>query len=256
MSNIQTAKNLVGTFVSGDVEVARQSALPTYIQHNLDFGNGLEAFIEAVEGLQQAPVKTTLETVREFEDGDYVILQNKINFAGSGDATSFDVFRFEGDKIAEHWDNVTPVVAPNPSGHTQLDGATEVSDLDKTEENKTLVENFVKDVLMGAHPEKIEEYLAGEDYIQHNTGIADGVSGVSAAFAKMAEDGVAMEYQEIHKVLGQGNFVLVMGEGKFAGQHVGFYDLFRVTNSKIVEHWDIIQEIPAESEWKNQNGKF
>ena len=35
-----------------------------------------------------------------------------------------------------------------------------------------------------------------------------------------------------------------------------FYDLFRIENGKIVEHWDTIEEIPPRSEWKNQNGKF
>ena len=101
MTHTDIAKALVGTFVSGDIAVAEASALPTYKQHNLNFGDGRDAFIGAVKGLQEAPVKTTLETVRSFEDGDFVVLQNVVNFAGSGDQVAFDVFRFEGDKIAE-----------------------------------------------------------------------------------------------------------------------------------------------------------
>jgi predicted SnoaL-like aldol condensation-catalyzing enzyme len=256
MTHIEIAKSLVGTFVTGDVATAEAAALPSYKQHNLAFGDGRDAFIAAVTGLQEAPVKTTLETVRAFEDGDYVVLHSKVNFAGSGDQVAIDVFRFEGDKIAEHWDNVDAVVDPNPSGHTQLDGATEVTDLDKTAANKAFVTGFVNDVLRGEHPEKIADYLAGEDYVQHNTGSADGLSGVSAAFAAMAEAGQAMVYDKVFKILGQGNFVLAMGEGEFAGMQVAFYDLFRVAEGKIVEHWDVIQEIPAKSEWANQNGKF
>ena len=62
---------------------------------------------------------------------------------------------------------------------------------------------------------------------------------------------------DLNKVVGEGNFVLTVSEGKFGkGDHVAYYDLFRVEEGKIVEHWDIIQTIPAQSEWQNSNGKF
>jgi predicted SnoaL-like aldol condensation-catalyzing enzyme len=57
-------------------------------------------------------------------------------------------------------------------------------------------------------------------------------------------------------VLGEGNFVLVLSEGHFNGEPTSFYDLFRVENGKIAEHWDIVETIPAKSEWKNENGKY
>ena len=65
-----------------------------------------------------------------------------------------------------------------------------------------------------------------------------------------------MEYHKNHLVLGEGNFVLAVSEGKFAGQHTSFYDLFRVENGKIAEHWDVIETIAPEAEHKNSNGKF
>jgi predicted SnoaL-like aldol condensation-catalyzing enzyme len=72
----------------------------------------------------------------------------------------------------------------------------------------------------------------------------------------MAKQGVTMKYDHIHKVLGEGNFVLVASEGTLAGQHTAFFDLFRVENGKIAEHWDTIEPIPAKAQWKNSNGKF
>jgi predicted SnoaL-like aldol condensation-catalyzing enzyme len=48
-----------------------------------------------------------------------------------------------------------------------------------------------------------------------------------------------------------------MSEGKFGkGDHVAYFDLFRLENNQVVEHWDVIQTIPPKSEWKNNNGKF
>lgn len=57
-------------------------------------------------------------------------------------------------------------------------------------------------------------------------------------------------------MLGEGNFVPVASEGSFGDQHTSFYDLFRVENGKIAEHWDTIETIPARQHWKNENGKF
>jgi predicted SnoaL-like aldol condensation-catalyzing enzyme len=65
-----------------------------------------------------------------------------------------------------------------------------------------------------------------------------------------------VQFDTIHKVLGEGNFVLLVSEGTFMGTHSSFYDLFRVENGRIAEHWDVIEPIPAKENWKNNNGKF
>lgn len=65
-----------------------------------------------------------------------------------------------------------------------------------------------------------------------------------------------MIYNNIHQVLAQGNFVLAVSEGTFAGVPTSYYDLWRIENGKIIEHWDVIETIADKSTWKNQNGKF
>lgn len=256
-SQIDKALALIGTFATGDTSVAEELLADDYIQHNLAYGTGSASFIAAVQGLAAAPVGTTVQNVRAFEDGQYVFLQNIYNFAGAGEQVAFDVFRFDDSgKIAEHWDNLAYVAEANPSGHTQTDGYTAIEDLDSTEANRQTVTSFVYDILHGDDLSKLTSYFDGDSYIQHNTGIADGVSGLNAALAAMAEQGVSMVYEETYMVLAQGNFVLAVSEGYFAGEHVAFYDLFRVADGKIAEHWDIIETIPDQSEWANENGKF
>ena len=187
MTNTQKALELINTFATGDTKTAKSLLAKGYIQHNLAYGTGRDAFVGSVAYLASAPVKTTVKNIRVFEDGDKVFLQTVYNFAGAGDQVAFDIFRFdENGLIAEHWDNLAALAAPNPSGHTQTDGTMEVTDLDKTEENRKLVESFLYDVMQGNHPEKTPDYFDGDTYIQHNTGIADGLSGLGAALAALA----------------------------------------------------------------------
>lgn len=253
----EKALALIGTFASGDTELAASVLDEGYIQHNLAYATGRDAFIGSVEYLASAQTKTTVENIRAFEDGAYVFLQTIYNFAGAGEQVAFDIFRFDEDgEIAEHWDNLAAVAEANPSGHTQTDGAMDVTDLAKTEENRELVKNFLHDVMQGNNAGKTPDYFDGDTYIQHNTGIADGVSGLSAALTALAEQGIEMIYDETHLILAQGNFVLAVSEGTFGGAPTSYYDLWRVENGKIAEHWDVMETIAAEDTWQNQNGKF
>ncbi len=257
MTNIEKATALINTFATGDTAAARDLLAEGYIQHNLAYGTGRDAFLGSVEYLASAPVKTTVNNIRAFQDGDKVFLQTIYNFAGAGEQVAFDIFRFDADgKIAEHWDNLAALADPNPSGHTQTDGTMAITDLDKTEENRKLVERFLYDVMQGNNLDKTPDYFDGDAYIQHNTGIADGVSGLNAALAALAEQGIAMVYDEVHMVLAQGNYVLAVSEGTFGGAPTAYYDLWRVENGKIAEHWDVMETIADQSTWANQNGKF
>src|SRR6202789_425166 len=77
----------------------------------------------------------SVRTVRIFADGDYVVAQT--DYTLSSAKGGFDIFRFDGDRIIEHWNNLEDkCAAPNLSGRTQLDGPTKVTDLDQTDANK------------------------------------------------------------------------------------------------------------------------
>ena len=253
MSKKEQVVALLKSIETGDSAPVAVINPAKYIQHNLGIKDGLAGFGAALAALPAGSAR--VNTVRAFQDGDYVFAHTDYNFFGP--KIGFDVFRFEDGKIVEHWDNLQEKPAtPNPSGHTMIDGATELKDLDKTEANKELVAQFVSDVLMGKAPEKLTSYFDGDKYIQHNPAIADGLSGLGAALEAMAKQGVAMVYSRVHKVLGEGNFVLAISEGSFAGKAVTFYDLFRVEGGKIAEHWDVVEPVLPADQHQNQNGKF
>jgi predicted SnoaL-like aldol condensation-catalyzing enzyme len=223
-----------------------------YIQHNQAVGDGLAGFGEVLKQLPEGSAK--VNTVRVFEDGDYVFAHSEYNFFGP--KVGFDIFRFENGLIVEHWDNLQELVVETASGRSQTDGSVEITDLNKTEENKAFIEAFVKDILMGGNPDKITDYISTEKYHQHNPGVKDGLEGLGEALQSLAEAGMPMLYEKNHIILGEGNFVLSVSEGIFMKEHVAFYDLFRIENGKIVEHWDVIQNILPDEEAKNTNGKF
>jgi predicted SnoaL-like aldol condensation-catalyzing enzyme len=257
----KSIKPVVGTFLGavlqGDAETMRDVANADYIQHNPFIPTGLEPFIDFLPVLEEAG--TTAETIRMFEDGNYVFMHNIWRNAapfGADEMVSFDIIRVdENGKVAEHWDALTPLVTETASGRTQTDGPTEATDLDKTEANKALAVALIEDVLMDKNPDRITEYISADGYAQHNPMIKDGLSGIIEAVETLTAQNNMFVYKEIHAVLGEGNFVLTVSEGEWGGKPHAFYDLFRAEDGKMVEHWDVIQEVPTEG-LANSNGMF
>lgn len=145
---------------------------------------------------------------------------------------------------------MTTPESPNPSGWLAIDGATEIVDINKTEANKILAQQFVENVLIGKNAGDRGAYFDDDWLIQHDPQI----DGADAYLTGLLQNG--LEYAHVEKVLGQGNFVLVMSSGSDNGTPAAFYDLYRINNGKITEHWDVIEAIPPKSEWKNPNGKL
>lgn len=198
--------------------------------------------------LMAAPGTSTVDPVRVIQDGDYVFLHTDFNFYGPH--IGFDVFRFEDGRIVEMWDCIQAKVKPYPNGHTMIDGATGIKDFDKTKTNKMIVENFVSDILINGKTGKIEGYYSNNQFTEHNRYFDNPITGLTEAVKG------GLKYNTIHKVLGEGNFVLTISEGQLLDQHTAFFDLFRVEEDKIVEHWDVIEPIAPKDQWKNTTGRF
>lgn len=224
-----------------------------YIQHNPLTREGGEGLAELFKRLSQTAPRVKI--VRIFEDGEYVFAHTDYDFNVL--EVGFEVFRFEDGFAVEHWDNLQlRHHSPNPSGHTMVDGPTEVSDLDKTELNREIVRSFVERVLINGQHEILEDYIDAEGYTQHNPHIADGLTALRSALEAKSDKGSIIKYDRLHRLLAEGNFVLSVCEGSFNGDHSSFYDLYRIADGKLVEHWDTIDAIPPRSKWKNDNGKF
>jgi predicted SnoaL-like aldol condensation-catalyzing enzyme len=225
----------------------------SYIQHNPNVATGFQAILDLHEQMPMDKVYTNV--VRKFQDGDIGFVH--VDYFLFEPTVAFDIHRFENGVSVEHWDNleINPK-KPNKSGRTMTDGKTKAKDHHKTEVNKSLARDFVQNILIDGHIDLVTKYFTEGELIQHNPHMGDGVHEFLNVLEQWKKNGKPQTYHKIHKVLGEGNFVLVVSEGSFKGDHVAFYDLYRIEEDKIVEHWDVVETIPEPGKRKNDNGKF
>ena len=243
-------RKLLKGIETGDPAAAEVVNEAKYIQHNPLTREGSVGLAELFKRLAKTSPK--VEIVRVFQDGDIVFAHTDYDF--NEVEVGFEVFRFENDEVVEHWDNLqSKPDGPNPSGHTMLDGTTEIADLDRTEENRAFVRSFVEDVLIGNQLDRLDEYVSADNFTEHNPRLVDGLEALRG---ELANNPTERKYQKIHRLLVEGSFGLCVSEGYRGDVHTSFYDLFRVADGKIVEHWDTVESVPPRSEWVNDNGKF
>jgi len=223
-----------------------------YIQHNPQTQEGSEGLAALFQRLSRTSPRVNI--VRAFEDGDFVFAHTEYDFATR--KIGFEVFRFEDGQAVEHWDNIQERQGPNESGRSMVDGPTEPDDLELTESNRALVLSFVEVVLINGHVDRLNDFVDENALAEHNPRLGDGAAVLRSVLEIEDEGGRCIDYQRIHRVLAEGSFVLCVSEGNYGGVHTAFYDLFRLADGKVVEHWDTTEKIAPRSDWKNDNGKF
>lgn len=95
----------------------------------------------------------------------------------------------------------------------------------------------------------------GPYYKQHNPTAKDGADGLKT-FIDFLKAKFPKQHGEIKQVIAEGNFVVLhvhsTRDDGTAGRAI--VDIFRLEHGKVVEHWDVIQDVPAQG--ANANGMF
>lgn len=123
----------------------------------------------------------------------------------------------------------------------------------KEEANKKLVAEFYEKVLNQKDIASIDKYVG--PYRQHNPMAPDGAEGLKGYIAYLKENAPQFK-AEIKKVLADGDFVILHVHAVPApgARGLAIVDMFKVANGRLVEHWDVIQEVPEKA--ANNNGMF
>lgn len=240
--------------MEGDVDAIASLVKENYIQHTPVVGDGRAGVVALVKKIRNNELPAPrIRNVRTLVDGDFVVLHHDVSWPNR--KAMIEIFRMDGDLCAEHWSGVQDHPETTVSGHSMVDGATAITDTANTAVNKALAKSFVDTVLINGEFGKILDFYHPE-IVQHNPYIDNTVAGLMTGIEGLQKQGITLQIQKIWNVFGQGNFVLVCSEGLFAGKATAFFDLFRIEGGKIVEHWDVLQEIPAAEKQAHSNGFF
>jgi predicted SnoaL-like aldol condensation-catalyzing enzyme len=132
--------------------------------------------------------------------------------------------------------------------------ATYAADTAQTEANKKVVAEFYEAAINQKNFEAAAKFL-GPRYIQHNPNAADGPEGLKA-FINFLREKFPDSRSEVKQVFADGDYVIqhVHSVRVPGSRGSAIINIFKLENGKIVEHWDVIQEIPEKS--ANANTMF
>ena len=254
-------KVLKRLFEDGDTSVVDRHIRPDYIQHNPLAPNGTAALKAFAGPLAAQFPDLKYDIKRVIAEGDLVLAHSNVVLTpGTRGTAVVDIFRFDRDgRIAEHWDVAQQVPATSVSGNDMFSTVSSPRTNQPgprwwTASSKATVTGYFDQLVVRKDTGAVS-YLAPE-YHQHNPAIPSGSAGLREMFAALFAQFPQMTVER-KRVIAQGDLVAVHAHYRLSpgdrGQAV--VDIFRVRpDGKIVEHWDVVQDVPETS--ANDNTMF
>jgi predicted SnoaL-like aldol condensation-catalyzing enzyme len=128
------------------------------------------------------------------------------------------------------------------------------------QQNTAVVLAFLDMVFNRHDVETAFKLYVGSEYRQHNPSVADGRAGAIEALTHVTHETYPELRQEVKRTVSQGDLVAVHSRylrnaaDRTSGRGMAVVDMFRLEHGRIVEHWDVRQDIPETS--ANENTMF
>ncbi|MBO4253118.1 nuclear transport factor 2 family protein [Streptomyces griseorubiginosus] len=246
-------------FNHGNLAVIDRFVRPDYIQHNPNSPDGPDALRRLVTGLRAEHPQLHVTVQRAIAEGDLVLLHShSVSEPGDKGDAIVDIFRIQDGRIAEHWDVIQPVPDTTVSGNDMFStlSAPQRQWPDpsvSTAASKRVATAMFNEVTQDRDATALDRY-AVDPFYQHNPQSPNGTAAAKAFFSSVLENpGFSVS---VKRVIAEGDYVAFHALYKFAPNDPGnaVLDLYRVRDGKVVEHWDVIQPVPAAS--ANDNTMF
>src|SRR5512138_3655443 len=123
---------------------------------------------------------------------------------------------------------------------------------ERLEENKTIIRDYTDLAFQQRKPEEAVAKYQGPYYRQHNPGSPDGPEPFIRV-VRWLEQTYPSFRLELKRILADGDLVVTHSHliRQPGDRGMAVVDIFRLENGRIVEHWDVVQEIPEKSAHEN-----
>ena len=247
-----------------DFDAFMSIAADPYIQHSPDLPDGWKPVWDLLQnrpkGFSNKPIKW-LGPQGYLNNGEYLVMFREVN-RGGGEPKSkiFDLLRFDDDGLyAEHWDMRQALSDKTASGRSETAAAEQFLNspvnysVETEEANKRLVASFLNTAFNYQKLETALDLYVSDSYVQHNPFIEDGKKPVLDAFNSGKIPALCYDIQY---VLAQNDLVFVYSKVTSTAGVSAVVDLIRVRDNQLVEHWDVVQAVPADKDMPHKNGMF
>jgi predicted SnoaL-like aldol condensation-catalyzing enzyme len=115
----------------------------------------------------------------------------------------------------------------------------------ETKSNKQIVANFYRDIIRDQKLELLDEYVH-DNYIQHSPMLKDGKAALLEAlnYLKTLPKPVEPGPSPIVRMIAENDMVVAHLDISFMGKRRAVVDIFRLKDGKVIEHWDVQQDVP------------
>jgi len=249
---------------NNDYDAFMAVAADPYIQHSPDLADGWEPVWKLLINRPADFSSRQMQWLGKdgfLDNGDFLIMFREVNRAdGTPPSKIVDLMRFdENGKYAEHWDIRQTLSNKTASGRSETAAASVFTNNPVTyseqveEANKEVAATFLNLAFnQGKLNAALKEYV-DENYVQHNPLIPDGVEPIKQAF----ESGIIpVLCYDVQHIAAQNDLVVVHSKVTSADGISAVVDILRIRDGKLVEHWDVVQSVPPDSEMPHSNGMF
>ena len=260
----QTLGNVFMSAQKKDLNGFLGQAAERYIQHSPDLADGWKPVWDLLAKRPAGFSSTQMKWLGPggfLDNGRYLIMLREVN-RGDGTPPSkiVDIMKFDkAGKYAEHWDIRQALAKTNVSGESETGAAekyikTPVNYSAEIEEsNKQIVASFLE---LGFNQNRMDEALSkyvSESYIQHSPQVAQGRAGIKA----MVDAGKTPPLKhDIQLIAAQNDIVVVFSRVTVKDKQLAVVEIQLVRDGKLVEHWDVIQNVPSAESMPHTNGMF